>query len=255
MSTSKLAVFMHKIQATLDKYRPEILTGVGITGMMTTTVLAVRATPKAMRLIEDAKHELQQNELPPIEIVKATWRCYLPAAMTSGISVACLIGASSENAKRRAALTAAWSITEAALKSYEKKVVEIVGEKKNEIIRDAIVEEHIKENPIKSQEVIITSKGDTLCYDMISARYFKSDIEKLKRIQNEINRRLVNDMYISLNEFYYEIGLPPMKIGDDLGWNIANGLIEFRFSAHLSEDGNPCLAMDYDIPPTYKYCY
>lgn len=254
MSTSKMAAFMHKAKTVLNTYYPEILTGIGITGMLTSTILAVRATPEALRLIEASKQELHQDELTPIETVKATWRSYLPSVIASGMSVACLIGASSENTKRRAALTAAWSITEAALNNYEKKVVEIVGEKKNEIIRDAIADDRIKENPMKTNEVIITAKGDTVCFDAISSRYFKSDIEKLKHVQNEVNKRLVNEMYISLNEFYYEIGLPPIKIGDDLGWNIADGLINFRFSAHLSEDGTPCIAVDYNISPTYKYC-
>ena len=173
MSTSKMAAFMHKAKTVLNTYYPEILTGIGITGMIKSTILAVRATPTALRLIEASKQELNQDKLTPIETVKATWRSYLPSVIASGMSIACLIGASSENAKRRAALTAAWSITEAALNKYEKKVVEIVGEKKNEIIRDAIAEDHIKENQIKTNEVIITSKGDTACFDTISARYFK----------------------------------------------------------------------------------
>ena len=168
MSTSKMAAFMYKAKTVLNTYYPEILTGIGITGMLTSTILAVRATPEALRLIEASKRELHQDELTPIETVKATWRSYLPSVIASGMSVACLIGASSENTKRRAALTAAWSITEAALNNYEKKVVEIVGEKKNEIIRDAIAEDHIKENPMKTNEVIITAKGDTVCFDTIS---------------------------------------------------------------------------------------
>ena len=36
----------------LQKHSPEILTGIGIAGMVTTTILAVRATPKALLLME-----------------------------------------------------------------------------------------------------------------------------------------------------------------------------------------------------------
>ena len=60
-------------------------------------------------------------------------------------------------------------------------------------------------------------------------------------------------MYIALNEFYYEVGLPGTKMGDELGWNIDGGLIGLDFSSQLSEDGTPCLVIDYRIAPRYEY--
>lgn len=60
-------------------------------------------------------------------------------------------------------------------------------------------------------------------------------------------------MYVSLNDFYYKIGLDNTKIGDDLGWNIENGLIELHFSSQLAADGTPCLVMDYQVAPKYDY--
>ena len=59
--------------------------------------------------------------------------------------------------------------------------------------------------------------------------------------------------YISLNEFYDEIGLKYTKIGDDLGWNIDKGLIDVDFSAQLNGNGDPCLVLDYQIIPNYNY--
>lgn len=53
---------------------------------------------------------------------------------------------------------------------------------------------------------------------MISGRYFKSDIEKLKRAANDLSRRMLDEGYISLNDFYYEIALPETKLGDELAW-------------------------------------
>jgi hypothetical protein len=60
-------------------------------------------------------------------------------------------------------------------------------------------------------------------------------------------------MYVSLNDFYYEIGLRSTAMGDDLGWNIDKGLIELGFSTQLSEDGSPCLVVDYQVAPMYNY--
>ncbi len=92
-------------------------------------------------------------------------------------------------------------------------MIETIGEKKEQTVRDAIANDRINKNPVSRREVIITEKGNTLCYDAISGRYFKSDIDKLKKAENELNRRMRDEMYISLNEFYYEIGLNPTKIG------------------------------------------
>ena len=78
--------------------------------------------------------------------------------------------------------------------------------KKEQSVKDAIAKDKLEQNPIVSREVIITEKGNTLCYDVISCRYFRSDIDKIKKIENELNRRMRDDMYISLNDFYYELG-------------------------------------------------
>ena len=241
------------VRTAMKKHSPEILTGIGIAGMITSTVMAVRATPKAIKLIEEEKDRQNIEKLKPLDIIKTTWTCYIPAAITGGLSVICLIGASSVNARRNAALATAYTLSESALKEYQEKVIETIGEKKEQTVRDAIAKDRIDKNPVSSREVIITEKGNTLCYDAISGRYFKSDIDKLKKAENELNRRMIDEMYISLNEFYYEIGLNPISIGDDLGWNIDRGYIKLNFSSQLTDDGTPCLVIDYQVAPRYEY--
>lgn len=253
MKKTKLSSISKGIRGVITKHSPEILTGIGIAGMITTTIMAVRATPKALILIEERKEEIDVDKLTPIELIKTTWTCYIPAAITGGLSVICLIGASSVNARRNAALATAYTLSESALKEYQEKVIETIGEKKEKSVRDAIAKDRIDENPVSSREVIITEKGNTLCYDSISGRYFKSDIDKLKKAENELNRRMRDEMYISLNEFYYEIGLNPTSIGDDIGWNIDRGYIELNFSSQLTDDGTPCLVIDYQVAPRYEY--
>ena len=253
MKKPKLSSISKGIRGVITKHSPEILTGIGIAGMITTTIMAVRATPKALILIEERKEEIDVDKLTPIELIKTTWKCYIPAAITGGLSIICLIGASSVNARRNTALATAYTLSESALKEYQEKVIETIGEKKEQTVRDAIAKDRIDKNPVSSREVIITEKGNTLCYDTISGRYFKSDIDKLKKAENELNRRMRDEMYISLNEFYYEIGLNSISIGDDLGWNIDRGYIELNFSSQLSDDGNPCLVIDYQVAPRYEY--
>ncbi len=234
------------------KYSPEILTGIGIAGMITTTIMAVKATPKALILIEDKKDELETEKLTPIETIKAAWTCYIPSALICTVSLCCLIGASSTNFRRNAALATAYTLSESSIKEYQEKVTQTIGEKKEHAIRDEIVKDKIADDPVRN--VIITEKGDSaICYDVLSGRYFKSDQGEINRIVNELNRRMRDEMYISLNDFYFELGLDSVKLGDELGWNIDKGYIDIYFSSHLDAKGTPCLVLDYRVAPVYDY--
>lgn len=270
MKLSSITKLCKSAKSTVITHSPGILTGIGITGMITATVMAVKATPKALVCIEEEKrtinHDLMEEakinekEVPPkidhlpfTSIVKATWKCYIPAAVTGVMSAACIVGASSVNAKRNTALATAYAISETTLRDYQKKVVETIGEKKEQTVREAVAKEHLEKNPVENKEVLITQKGNTLCYDELSGRYFKSDAETLRRAANVLDRRLRDEMFISLNDFYYEIGLPQVKLGDILGWNVDNDSIELRLSSQLASDDTPCLVIDYECAPRYEY--
>ena len=241
----------------VSKRSPEILTGLGIAGMISTTVLAVQATPKALDLIaraEDKKFDNGHgNKLTVSEKMKVAWKPYIPAAITGIASISCIIGASSVHAKRNAAIAAAYNLSQTALTEYKEKVVETIGEKKEQAIKDKIAKDKIKKDPVSKSEVIVTGKGNTLCYDAFNSRYFYSDIDQLKRAINELNRIMLNQMYVSLNDFYDELNLKHSGNGDELGWKLDDGFIEVDFSSQLSDDGRPCLVIEYMVAPRYDY--
>lgn len=262
MSKLNIPTVVQSVKTATVKHSPEILTGIGIAGMISTTVMAVKATPKALKLIDNAELKkanetctpYEGHNLSKIEIVKVTWKCYIPAAITGGLSIACLIGASSVNLRRNAALATAYTLSETTLRDYQKKVVETIGEKKEQSVRDAVAKEKVEQTPVHTKEVILTGRGDSLCYDSVSGRYFKSDMETIKKAENELDARLRNEMYVSLNEFYYEIGLEPLRvIGEDLGWNIDSGYLDLNFSSQIASDGTPCLVLDYGVAPRYDF--
>lgn len=238
----------------LTKYSPGILTGIGITGMIGATFMAVKATPKALYLIEAKKEEAEVEELTPVETIKTCWKCYIPATLTTVVSAACLIGASTVSAKRNAALATAYSISEAALREYQEKVVEVIGEKKEKAVRDAVAKDQIERDPVtKSEVVIIDSNSNTLCYEPLSGRYFKSTIDKIKKAEIKLDRQMIQEMYVSLNDFYWEIGLDGTDLGDQMGWNLSKGYMDLSFSSQLADDGTPCAVIVYGIPPVYDY--
>ena len=238
----------------LTKYSPGILTGIGITGMIGATFMAVKSTPKALYLIETKKEESEVEKLTPVETIKTCWTCYIPATLTTVLSAVCLIGASTVSAKRNAALATAYSISEAALREYQEKVVEVIGEKKEKAVRDAVAKNQIERDPVtKSEVVIIDSNSNTLCYEPLSGRYFKSTIDKIKKAEIKLDRQMIQEMYVSLNDFYWEIGLDETDLGDKMGWNLSKGYMDLSFSSQLADDGTPCAVIVYGIPPVYDY--
>ena len=255
MNKQSVAKIFKDVKDFVSEHSPELLTGIGIAGMITTTVLAVRATPKAIRLMERKQEELYPDsteKLTPMETVKTTWKCYVPAAVTGVMSVACLVGASSVNARRNAALATAYNLSTTALAEYQDKVVETVGEKKEREIRNKVAEEKLVQNPVNNAAIVVTNKGTTRFMDSITKRRFTSDIETINQIVNRLNRRMISgEDYISLNEFYYEIGLEPCDVGDDLGWNVTRGLIELPDPPHaiVDTDGVPCIVLEYQVAP------
>lgn len=254
MSKTNLANVVASTKRFVNKRSPEILTGLGITGMITTTILAVRATPKAIQLIDEKKKEQWGDDLSPLEIVKIAWRPYLPAVIIGVTSTACLIGSCSVNARRNAALATAYKLSETAFSEYKEKVVETIGDKKEHSVRDKVAEERIKKNPVSKNEVVVTGNGKTLCFDPISGRYFMCSIEVIKKAENTLNKQMIHDIngYVSLNDFYDEIGLDHTSVGNDLGWN-TDQLIDIDFSSQLNDNGEPSVVLDYMVAPNYNY--
>lgn len=246
--------FVKSLLNGVKKHSPGILTGLGIVGMVTAAVLAVKATPKAIDILEEEKKKAETDELPLKETVKATWKCYIPAGVTGGVSILCILGASKIHIARNAALTAAYSMSEMFAKEYRDKTREIVGEKKEQEIRDEVAKDMVRKKVAEEDYVAPPKRGPTRCYDPYTDKVFWSSMEEVKKAINVLNHRLNSEMYVNLNDFYYEIGRNPTKPGRILGWCVEKGLVEPSFSSILDDDGQPCLVVDFRNPPYYNYC-
>ena len=245
---------------TIQANSPLILTALGVAGVVSTAVTAVRATPEALRRIESFKKklrvEVEEEDVDALvtrrDIFKLTWRLYVPAGIMGGISIAAIIGSQSINARRQAALASGFTIVETALREYQDKTIELQGEKQDKKILDAIAQDHIAANPPSSSEIILP-EGTVLCYDDYSGRWFHSTKEDIHQAQNELNAGIINgDMYASLNDFYSLLSLKPTKGGEDVGWSLEN-LLDINFTSVLTDKGVPALAMGFRAKPLQEY--
>lgn len=248
MNIKNMAKF---VWAGAKKHSPEILIGMGIAGAASSVIFAVKATPKAMILLEEKRQELGVEKLEAKEIIKTAAPVYIPTAVSFGVSVACIVGASSVNARRNAALTAAYTLSESTLRTYRDKVLETVGEDKEREIRQKAAIEQQQSTPEPQTLVVSGAAGQLKCFDSLSGRYFVSTKNEIDKAVNEFNRQLRDDMRISLNDWYDLIGLDTNKLGDMLGWDIERGYVETCYASRLDEDGLPCLVVNYVEPPHY----
>lgn len=251
---------VNELSVKMHERSPEILTGLGIAGMAIAIPFTVTGTIKAYKLVQNEKKRRKVTALTKKEIVKLTWKCYVPTAVSATTGAICVIGATSISSRRNAALATAYSLSENALKTYQKKVIETIGEKKEEKIRDEIAKDELKQHPVETSGVYVTRKGTTLFYDAIrndDFSYYRGDIETHRKIKDKLNNRMYGgEMFISLNEYYSEIGLPPDPRFRDLGWCADNGPIDLKFSVQFADDGiTPCVVVTTKPEPRHGYGY
>ena len=251
----------------IGRHTPEIFTGIGIVGMMATVVLAVRATPKAMTLLEEKrlKREDQikntvlpdkpQDYLTLPETISAAWKPYIPAAITGTLSIVCLISSCSVSTRRNAALAAAANMSATALRDFREAAVETVGERKVKDMDGKVAEKRMNENPASQAVVYAGPGGKALFFDELSNQYFESDRETIRKVVNDLNWQMGygSETYVSLSQFYDALGLSHTPFSDIVGWNIKDGNIELNMTTKFADDGRPCGVVGFMILPTYDY--
>lgn len=237
--------FIQTIQKTFRQNSPVILTSLGVVGTLTTAYLAGKASFTAAEVImyEEQEQDRTQDPLSLKDRTKLVWKLYIPATVSGAVTVAAIISANRASTNRTAAAIAAYSVTEKAFDEYKQKVVEQLGERKEQAVRDEIAQDRISKTPPSSTMIIET--GNVMCCEMYTMRYFESSMEKLRTAQNDLNQQLINSLYCNMSDFYHLIGLQTTSESDNLGWD-SDKLMELRFTSTLSPDGKPCLAFEYN---------
>lgn len=241
----------NKVSEMLGRESPNILTAVSLVSSFTAVFLSIKATIFAMEKLR--KEGLEEEELRTK--IKSIWQLYLPTALVLTLNVSCIIGVFTILSKRNKDLSGLYLVAIEGLREYQAQVLSIVGEKKNEKIRDSVAQHKLDSRPIDDKTVIFAA-GKVLFFDAYSGRYFFSTMEEIKKAINAFNYELLVEMFKPLNEFYYEIGLDPIDAGDGIGWGIENRL-DVEFSAQIIRapgskyDEQPCIILSYTLMPHY----
>ncbi len=233
----------------LNRNASTILTVIGGAGVVTTAVLAVRETPKAMRNVQEATEE-KGEELTTFEVIKAAGPAYIPAVIAGTATLACIFGANVLNKRQQAALMSAYALLDTNFKNYQKKAEELYGEGAGIRIREELAKDEYEETDIRVEE------GKELFYDMYSNRYFQSTLYDVQQAEYRLNRNLITRDYAYLNEFYEELGIEPVYAGYSLGWSRGANLdiywqewIDFDHEKVTMDDGLECHIIKMQCEP------
>jgi len=254
----KIKPLLKLARSGLVKHAPQIAAGIGIGLALVAGIRAVQKTPEAVRLIEKKKEELKKDELTVVETVQTTWKCYLPSIIIFILACLLIIGGQRVSIRRAVAATTACSLYETQLQQYQEAAKEVLGEKKEAEIRTQMARNEVNSRPpMHGEDIISTGRGNALFYDELSKRYFWSDPAFVDKAIQTLNYRMLDEMYISLNDYWSELKLPTTQPGDCLCWRVEDGKIDPGDDVILVESGPyagyPCRVLDFYVCPTYSY--
>lgn len=235
----------------LKRNSSTILTCLGVVGVVATAAMAVKATPKVLTLLENAKEE-KGEELTKWETVKIAAPRYIPATIMCVGTIACIVGSNVINKRQQANLMGAYAMLDASYREYKKKVDELYGEEAGQKIREEIAKDKY------TGDVTLSDDGTELFYDFYSGRYFESTMERVLRAEYELNRELYVNGVAFVNTFYECLGIPTRPEYDELGWTCGqlesmywHTWIEFEHTETTIDEGG---SEGYDgLPCTIVY--
>jgi len=257
-----------------EKNSPTILFGLGVVGMVGSTVLACRATLKLEKVLEQAENDLnaakQVRELHPdkysdtdrkkdtaiiyIRGIAGVVKLYAPSIILGGVGIVCLTKSHKILQQRNAALTAAYIAIDAAFQNYRARVVDRYGEEEDREFRYGSEEVTvIDESTGKALDVV---RADSEELPSGYARWFDDTNNNWNKIEFMHHNWLflrtqqswANDMlrargHLFLNEAYAMVGLPHTSAGAIVGWlydhDNENGDNYVDFGCWRQKDGEP----------------
>jgi hypothetical protein len=215
------------------------MSAVAIGGLGLTVYFSVKGTIEAVERVEEDLRKERTNR----ETAELVWDCYVPAALTAVSTTGLILMAYRVGDRRAGATQAALLITERAYSEYRDRVVQELGESREQKIRDEIAAARIQANPADESLIIATNK--VLCCELYTGRYFECDMETIRQAVNTVNAEVLHNNEATLDELYYLIGLEPSEMSGQFGWT-SDRLLELTYTSVLTDKGVPCLAFSYN---------
>lgn len=244
--------FLKPLWGFCKRHATKILCGLAIG----TEAAAIYCTAKEAPIVKERLEELGPDATN-WQKIKTAGKIYLPAAGFMLVSMGSIIGGTVIGDHRLQVADGLLSLSNATIAGYQKKLVDAVGKEKAQEVEDQVAQQLMHENPPEVSNVISTGMGDQLIFDPLSGRYFTHDLNKVIAAANKINKRIICEIWVPVNEWYAELGLDEVGLGNTSGWNTDN-FLEIPnepkyFMTQMTEDGRSCAVITYyNRPIRYK---
>lgn len=249
MKMPNVSEILKTVSKFTDKNAPALLTAIVVVGVGTTVLLAIDGTKKADAILAEEAKENPDETLTKKEIIAKTWTNYIPTAISAGITITAAIMSHHVSHKRIIALATACTLSKDHLKKYQDKVKELLGERTDQKIHDAIAKEQVSGIDSRTAHILDTKTGSVLCMDSLSGQLFYSSVNAINAAVNEANKSLYHDTWLSVNDYFWNLGLRRGVAFDRIGWSVEKGQIETHYTSCLTQDNVPCLVINYTTEP------
>lgn len=251
----KMVKVYNKSEMKVRKYSPEILAGVGVVGVIASTVMACKATTKLNDILAESKEQLEQIKTVAVDPAYAdkyteddakkdttiTYvqtgvkiaKLYAPSVILCTSSLGCLLASNNILKKRNAALSAAYMTVDKSFKEYRRRVAERFGDEVEKEIRYNIKAKEIvtvdeEGNEVKETVKVMEGADNPTTYSDY-ARFFDEscpawqndpeyNLTFLKAQQQYANDLLKAQGRLFLNDVYKMLGIDITKAGQVVGW-------------------------------------
>lgn len=245
------------VERLVQNNSPAILTAVGVAGVVATAITTSKATTKAEKIWSQERYTRSINRtttdpevvLTRTEKTKLSWKVWIPPISVAAVTCGAIIGAQYVNTKRMAALAAGYYALESKHEEYKDKVRELIGDKKVAQVEESTYKDMVRRGKVGGIDVW---PGDVPCIDALTGRPFSSNMEALRKAENDINARINHGDQPSVTDLYALLKIPENKLSDAFGWNDEN-MCEMKFTTVLDDDGVPYLIMDFSVLPVGNF--
>lgn len=253
---------MNKLEVFMKKHSSVLLSVASSIGLVTTTVLAIKATPKALALIEEEKkkksklvtktiyadnqkyesQEVINGNLSVLDTAKVAWKPYIPMGISMFSTLICIFGNTYLNYKTQTSLISAYAVLDRSYKEYVEKTKELYGDNADKEIRKKIV------NSNYDPSNYIHREDKKLFFEFQTMRYFESTMSDLIKAENMLNQELAATGRVSMNNFFRFLHLDPLPYANHVGWCDHGDYheIEFTHEKMTLDDGLECILINMD---------
>ena len=280
-----LADVFTKIGGFFKKNSAEICMGVGAGSLVASTVLAVKATPKAVEAIKEEKEKQdipEDQKLPFKDTVRVTYKYYIPAAGCmagglTGVGVGTHIFRKQrkELQAKNASLGLALGAAEAGIATYQKEIEERCGKEVAEEVytkaKDDATEYVRQQEAVNSKKSTVrdvesTGEGDQLFYDPFLGKFFRSSSDSIHTAVAQLNAYITGhpEACASYNDLLDYMNREQTKFAEDFGWNMYQSIegtrkgqgpvwVRIMNRGVTAPWGEPALSLEFERDPVCPY--